>query len=232
MRVTLMPERAVVIPARPAMLVVGDRQVPIDEWPLARSAEERRAVEFERTEDDQLVIAPRRRAGAGLVAKTLFVIAAGALPGVIAMAMQVPPWLAVPVSGAMMVVVILFLRASLARLRQYRFDRRQGRLIIERRAGFRPEWRVEREEPLASILAVQLLFNGHHTVAEPQGAGEQQTTSYRDFDGYELNLVLDGPPPGRLHLLALADWEWIRRAGREVGDFLGVPVIDGLYHGD
>jgi hypothetical protein len=227
-----MPERAVVIPARPAMLVVGDRQVPIDEWPLARSAEERRNVEFERTEDDQLVIAPRQRAGVGLVAKTLFVIAAGALPGVIAMAMQVPPWLAATVSGLIMIAVILFLRASLTRLRRYRFDRRAGRLVIERRAGFRPEWRAERDVPLASILAVQLLFNGHHTVTEPQGAGEQQTISMRAFDGYELNLILDGPPPSRLHLLALADWEWLRRAGREVGDYLGVPVVDGLYHGD
>jgi hypothetical protein len=227
-----MPKRAVVIPARPTILVVGDRQVPIDEWPLARSAEERRDVGFERTEDDQLVIAPKPRAGAGLIAKTILVIAAGAVPGLITMAMQVPPWLIVTVSGVLMIVVILFLRASLARLRRYRFDRREGRLFIERRAGFRPEWRAERAEPLASILAVQLLFNGRHTIVEPQGAGEQQTTSTRAFDGYELNLILDGPPPSRLHLLALADWEWIRGAGREVGDYLGVPVVDGLYHGD
>jgi hypothetical protein len=226
-----MPERAVVIPAQLAMLVVGDRQIPIDEWPLARSAEERRDVEVERTEDDQLVIAPRRRAGAGFVVKALLVIAAGSLPGVIAMAMQVPSWLAAATSGVIMIAVILFLRASLSRLRRYRLDRRAGRLVVERRVGFRSAWRAEREVPLASVLAVQLLFNGHHSVSETQGAGEQQWISSRAFSGYELNLILDGPDSTRLHLLALADWEWLRRAGREVGEYLDVPVIDRLYHG-
>ncbi len=86
--------------------------------------------------------------------------------------------------------------------------------------------------PLASILAVQLLFNGHHTITEPQGAGEQQTISSRSFSGYELNLILDVPRPNRLHLLALSDWDWLRRAGGEIGAYLGVPVVDRLYHGD
>ena len=226
-----MSERAVVIPAGQAMLVIGDRQIPIDEWPLARSVEERREVEVERTEDDQLVIAPRQRTGPGFVVKTLVVIAAGALPGLVAAAMQAPPWLAAAMSGAVAIVVILFLRGGLARLRRYRFDRRAGRLIIERRTGFRPAWRAERAEPLASILAVQLLFNGHHSVTETQGAGEQQWISSRAFSGYEMNLILDGPHPTRFHLLALADWEWLRGASREVGEYLGVPVIDRLYHG-
>ncbi len=226
-----MPEQAVVIPARPAMLVLGDRQIPIDEWPLARSVEERRVVEIEATEDGQLVIAPRRRAGRGLVVNTLLILAAGALPAVVAAAMQLSPWLDGVMAAVFAAVVILFLLRRLAGLRRFRFDRPAGRLVIERRAGFRPEWRAEREVPLASVLAVQLLFNGHHSVTEPQGAGEQQTTSYREFAGYELNLILDGPAPARLNLLALADWDWLRRAGREVGAYLGVPVVDRLYHG-
>ena len=223
--------QAVVIPARPAMLVVGDRQIPIDEWPLARSAEESRAVEIEATEDGQLVIAPKRRAGAGLVGKALLVLAAGALPAVVAAAVQLPAWPAAAMSIAFAAGVILFLRGQLASLRRSRFDRRAGRLFIERRVGFRPEWRLERDEPLASILAVQLLFNGRHSVSEPQGAGDQQTISYREFSGYEMNLILDGPRADRLPLLALADRDWLRRAGLEVGEYLGVPVVDGLDRG-
>lgn len=227
-----MPDQAVVIPARPAMLVVGDRQIPVDEWPLARSAEERRSVEIEATEDGQLVIAPRPRAGAGLVGMSLLVIAAGLLPALVGAAMQVPPWAMVAMSAVFAAVIILFLRGQLARLRRFRFDRRSGRLVIERRAGFRPRWRAERDEPLAAILAVQLLFSGNHSVSETQGAGDRELTTYREFSGYELNLVLGDPRPTRLHLLALADWEWLRRAGGEIGDYLGVPVVDRLYHGD
>ena len=163
--------------------------------------------------------------------KTLVVIAAGMLPGVIAMAMQVPSWLAAATSGVIIIAVILFLRASLSRFRRYRLDRRAGRLVVERRVGFRSAWRAEREVPLASVLAVQLLFNGHHSVSETQGAGEQQWISSRAFSGYEMNLILDGPHSTRFHLLALADWEWLRDASREVGEYLGVPVIDRLYHG-
>ena len=146
--------------------------------------------------------------------------------------MQLSPWL----DGVMAVVfaaaTLLFLRGQLAGLRRFRFDRRAGRLVVERRVGFRPAWTAEREVPLASILAVQLLFHGHHSVSEPQGAGEQQTMSYREFSGYELNLILDAPRPDRLNLLALADWDWLRRAGGEIGAFLGVSVVDRLYHGD
>ena len=192
----------------------------------------RRSVEIGTTEDGQLVIAPRPRAGAGLVRKTLLVVAAGTLPALVAAAMRLSPWLDGVVAVVFAAAMILFLRGQLARFRRFRFDRPAGRLVIERRAGFRPAWRADREVPLTSILAVQLLFHGHHSVSEPQGAGEQQTTSYREFSGYELNLVLDDPRPTRLHLLALADWDWLRRAGGEIGAYLGVPVVDRLYHGD
>jgi hypothetical protein len=227
-----MPEQAVVIPARSATLVVGDRQIPVDEWPMARSADERRSVEIGATEDGQLVIAPGRHVVVRLVGTSLLAIAAGLLPSLAGVAMQVPPRAIAVMSAILAAIAVLVLRGQLARLRRFRFDRQTGRLVIERRAGFRPEWRPERDEPLASVLAVQLLFGGHHSVSETQGAGEQQTTTYREFSGYELNLILDGPESTRLHLLALADWDWLRRAGNEVGAYLGVPVLDRLYHGD
>src|SRR5690348_12265096 len=54
--------QAALIPAQPAVLVVGDRRIPIDDWPLARSVEERRSVELRRPSDDVLVIEPKGRA--------------------------------------------------------------------------------------------------------------------------------------------------------------------------
>jgi hypothetical protein len=103
--------------------------------------------------------------------------------------------------------------------------------VMERKIGFNRTVRVELDEPLTSILAIQLLYNGHHSVTEPQGAGEQQTTSHRTFYGYELNLLIDGRYAPRFCLVSLADWAWIREAGRSIGEFLGVPVIDALRHG-
>jgi hypothetical protein len=122
-------------------------------------------------------------------------------------------------------------RGRLRTLRRVRFDRPAGRLVIERRMGFRPEFQEDRSYPLASILAVQLLYNGSHSVTEPEGAGERQTVSYRAFYGYELNLVLDDPKGPRLNLSSVSDWQWVRQAGQAIGDFLLVPVLDRLYHG-
>lgn len=78
---------------------------------------------------------------------------------------------------------------------------------------------------------MQLLHSGHRSVSETHGAGEQQWTSNREFDGYELNLVLDDSPEPRVNLASLSDWQWIRETGGHIAEFLRVPVIDKLYHG-
>src|SRR5262249_27774373 len=129
------------------------------------------------------------------------------------------------------IILLLVVRDQLSALRWIRFDRDAGHLVIERRVGFRRKPRVDRMYPLESIRAIQLLFTGRHSVTEPQGAGEQQSTSYREYCGYELNLILDDAKTPRLNLFSFSDWEWIRRAGQLLGEFLAVPVIDKLYHG-
>jgi hypothetical protein len=60
--------QATLVPAQPAMLLIVDRRIRIDEWPLARSVEERRSADVEPSGDDCLVIAPKKRAVAGRVA--------------------------------------------------------------------------------------------------------------------------------------------------------------------
>jgi hypothetical protein len=213
------------------MLVVGERRVPVEEWPLAPFVEERRSVELTRPQDDLLVIGPKRRSASGAVAKSVFVFLGGGFPGVMAAAWEVPWWLATLLGVGVASLLVLLIRSQLSRRRWMYFNRKEGRLMIERRVGFRQERRVKRTYPVRAIQAVQLLYNGRHSIAEPQGAGEQQTIEYREFFGYELNLVLDDPHVRRLNLLSLSDWRWVRETGEYLAAFLKVPVIDKLHHG-
>jgi hypothetical protein len=223
--------QATLIPAQPAMLVVGDRRIPIDDWPLARSVQERRSVEVRRPNEDVLVIEPKGRAGAGLIVQAVLVFLAGALPGAVAAACAVPWWLSILIGLVIVSFLLLLIRGHLSSLRWIRFDRTTGLLAIERRPGFRRQPRVEHTYALKTVRAVQLLHNGRHSITEAEGVGERQTTSHREFCGYELNLVLDDPQLPRLHLLGLSDWQWVRQTGQSLGDFLGVPVLDRLHHG-
>ena len=55
--------------------------------------------------------------------------------------------------------------------------------------------------------------------------------NYTASDGqtYEMNLILDDGT--RLHLCSHRDWEWFRREGQRLAEFLKTPLIDQLYHG-
>ncbi len=201
-------------------------------WHVAST--QRRSVEARQPDAELLVIEPKRWSGAGVALLIFSTVLVGALTGMIAATLEAPfpAWLSVSlVIVGVVVVALLLVRAHLSSLRWIRFDRKAGQLVIERRVGFRRRPRVDQACPLGSILAVQLLFTGRHSVTEPQGAGEQQWTEYREFCGYELNLILDEPGVPRRNLFSLSDWEWIRRTGQVIGEFLAVPVIDKLYHG-
>jgi hypothetical protein len=155
-----------------------------------------------------------------------------AVPGFLFTALgQVPLWLILII---LLVLFLVLLRASLSQLEWIKFDRRAKEVVFERRVGLQNKRRIEKSYPLESILAVQLLHNGRHTVEERvQGGapGGGDSYSVRSFHGYELNIVLDGTSTPRLNLLCLSDWKWIRQSGRQIAKFLGVPVIDELYHG-
>jgi hypothetical protein len=222
---------ATYVPARPAVLVVGDLQITIAEWPLAGSVEEHRSLEIRRLNGDLLTIEPRSRSVAAGIARFVLTVIGGTIPVVIGVSVAAPRWLSICFILLIPTILLLVVRDQLSALRWIRFDRDAGHLVIERRVGFRRKPRVDRMYPLESIRAIQLLFTGRHSVTEPQGAGEQQSTSYREYCGYELNLILDDAKTPRLNLFSFSDWEWIRRAGQLLGEFLAVPVIDKLYHG-
>ncbi len=219
------------VPATTAVLVVGDRPIPLEEWPMARSVAERHAMETRQEGADLLAIEPKRRSVIGVIVLSILMFLGGSLPTVVATSLDLPGWLSI-VMGLVTLAGLLFLvRLQLSGLRSIRFDRAAGRLVIDRRVGFRRRTRTEASYPLETVLAVQLLFNGLHSVSETLGQGDQQSTSYRQFFGYELNLVLDDPNQRRLNLFSIADWAWIRRTGQTLGAFLQVPVIDKLHHG-
>jgi hypothetical protein len=219
------------IPAQPTVLVVGERQIPVAEWPLASFVEERRSVELTRPRDDVLVIEPKKRAAWGLIARYVFVFLGGVLPSAIAVACEVRWWVAILIGVAATLPLILLVHSQLSRQRWIRFDRKAGQLVIERRARFGRGRRIEHAYPLRAIQAIQLLYNGRHSITEPQGPGERQLLDHREFFGYELNLVLDDPRVQRLNLLSLSDWRWLRETGEYLAAFLKIPMINKLHHG-
>lgn len=213
------------------MLVIGDHQIPIDEWPLARYVEERRSVELTRPSESQLVIEPKKRSGATIVVQTLLVFLGGVLPSVLAAIGEIPWWVGILIAVPAVSFLLMYIRGQLSAMRWLRFDRTNGQLVIERRMGFCSERRVDRTYPLTAIQAVQLLHSGLHSVTETEGPTERQTTTHREFHGYELNLILDDASAPRVNLFSLSDWKWIRETGQSISEFLGIPVIDKLYHG-
>jgi hypothetical protein len=220
------------IPAQPTTLLVGDRRIPVDDWPLARTVDENRSVEVV-VSDELLVIEPKRRRGAGqIVVIAVLMFLGGALLVIpVFLLSLLSVYLAAFMIVTVFAVVAMLVRSSLASMRWITFDRRAKQLVFERRVGFRNQRRIECSYPLETIRAVQLLHSGHRSVSESHGGGDQQWTTHSEFDGYELNLVLDDGAVPRLNLASLADWQWIRETGGRISEFLGVPVIDKLYHG-
>jgi hypothetical protein len=110
-----------------------------------------------------------------------------------------------------------------------RLDRAAGEVAVEwaRRGG--PGYEVESARPLTDVLAVQLIHVGYHTSETQAGDGVAPTRTA--FHAYEMNLLFDGNPAARMRLCGHADWEWMRREGGRLADFLGVPVVDQLHHG-
>jgi hypothetical protein len=217
------------VPPQPAVLTVGGREIPVEDYPIARSVEEVRSVEVQAGGPDELVIGPRPRPVLRTVCLGLVLLATATLPTVLFL--PAPDWLTGVLVAVIVALGLFFIRTQLRGLRWLRFDRRAGRLVCEARVGFSPRRVEEWAVPFGSIVAVQLLYNGSHTVSETTGSEGQQATTYRRFYGYELNLILDDPGRRRVNLWATSEWAWVRETGNRVGEFLGVPVIDRLHHG-
>ena len=83
------------IPAQPTTLLVGDRRISVDDWPLARIVDEKRSVEVAGS-DDRLVIEPKRRSGTGRNGRRCsHVSQCWAFPSLVVGLVDLPAWLAV-----------------------------------------------------------------------------------------------------------------------------------------
>jgi hypothetical protein len=103
-------------------------------------------------------------------------------------------------------VVVFSLIALLSR--RFEFDC-EGRSMRIRRFG------KTRRIPLAQVRAVQMIQGGWHgSGARPQ------------FFSYQLNVVLDDPNRPRINLTNTSNWEATWKAGSELAEFLGVPLLD------
>jgi hypothetical protein len=111
--------------------------------------------------------------------------------------------------------------AALKPLLLYRdhFDRQTGLLTL----GW---FGLKGTYPLDKVLAVQLVPGGLvDKAAGPFGRGGEHVT-------YQMNLVLADHYQDRLNMTDDADLDWTRQAGRQVAEFLGVPLIDQIAEGD
>jgi hypothetical protein len=112
---------------------------------------------------------------------------------------------------------------------RFRFDQARGELIIDRRHGLKKGFEVTSVRPLSDIISVQLLHSGFHSLSHTSEHGPSLS---EQFHNYEMNLLFGDHEATRLHLCTHSDWQWMRDAGRRLADFLGVPLVDQLYHGE
>jgi hypothetical protein len=225
--------------AEQTSIQVHSGDLVVDTYPL-RTADsgngQNRSVELKYQAPDCMVLEPRKTALLRLVSFVLLMT----LPGITMLVFttvehfrQHTDW----GGRAFGIVVTLFTFAGffvLVRLlgsgqRWLRFDRESGLLTISRRP-FWSFWRRPRvvdSRPLADLVGVQLIYCGvqeeSYEVGEP---GTPGSVTYRQYHSYQLNLVLHGESEPRLNLAGHSDDRWMREAGRQLADFLGVPLID------
>ncbi|HEY1375506.1 MAG TPA: hypothetical protein VGF55_01870 [Gemmataceae bacterium] len=98
---------------------------------------------------------------------------------------------------------------------RYRFDTSAGLLTIRHCAR-------TRRQPLAPILAVQVIDAGWFGTGPRAGPREATPVRYRS---YQLNLVLDDPGEPRLFVAYDCDLTDMARKAAILADFLGVPLL-------
>jgi hypothetical protein len=140
--------------------------------------------------------------------------------------------LAVALEVVVLTLLVVAVLALASRGRWVTFDRRRGLLTVSRRPfGWRRTPRVVQSRPLQDIGAVQLVYGGVAEEGLPTSLDPFAVLVTRRYDWYEIDLVFRDPAAPRMSLASGPDWVWMREAGLEVAEFLGVRVIDQLSHG-
>ena len=141
--------------------------------------------------------------------------------------------LAVLLEAGLLALLVLAVLAVASTGRWVTFDRRRGLLTVSKRPfGWRRPPRVVQSRPLSDVKAVQLVYGGISEQVLPQSPYDDHSPLItQQYDWYEFDLVFRDPTVPRMSIASGPDWVWMRQAGREVAEFLGVPLIDHLYHG-
>jgi hypothetical protein len=110
------------------------------------------------------------------------------------------------------------LAALFRRFPCYTFDR-SGNVVQRRRI-----W-IDRWTTLDQIVAIQVCYGGTYLKSADTGRGSQRIA----YPSYQVNMVLHGPHGLMRETLAHhGDLPWIRAAGRQLADFLNVPLLNRL----
>jgi hypothetical protein len=128
---------------------------------------------------------------------------------------QSAPFLLIVLAGALSQVAVV----KPLLLYRDQFDRQAGLLTL----GW---FGLKGTHPLANILGIQLVPGGLIDGAD--------TPLWRSGErvSYQMNLVMADVYQDRLNLTDDSDLPWTRRAGQQLAEFLGVPLIDQIADGD
>jgi hypothetical protein len=228
------PSTAIVIPSQPARLHIGDREISVPTQPLTYESRSRRQVELLTGDPDCFILMPLSgSAWMGWLIGMMLVGLVGFLWLLGSMALWEGSWwglVFVIMSAPFLGLIVVIARSTLNGTgpQRFQFDRRKGKLIIDRRHGLGKEFQPQAIRPLSDIVALQLLYSGYHSILNTSDGGP---TTHEQFHTYEMNLVLGDSQQSRLHVCTHADWNWMRQIGRKLAEFLEVPVVDQLCQG-
>ncbi len=225
-------------PPEPARLRIGDREIPVAPHPMSRDSRKSRHMEFVVTEPDLCVLAPRRTSQWGTSVLALVLCALAGFAGFMGvMIVRDGGWAGIIfgvgflAAGLALLAFIYLVIKSIVRSKgppRYNFNRANGKLIIDCRHGLGKDYHVESTCDLSDLIGIQLLYSGYHHISHTSDHAQTDDQFYT----YEMNLVLSDAEQSRLHLCTHSDWKWMREIGQKLSDFLRVPVVDQLYHGD
>jgi hypothetical protein len=225
-------------PPEPARLRIGDREIPVPPHPMSRESRKSRHIKFVITEPDLCVFDPLPAAQWGTSAFAAVLCAAAGFVGFMGiMWVRDGGWagiifgIALLAAGFALLAFFCVVIESIVRGKgplRFTFDRANGKLIIDCRHGLSKDYHVDSTCKLSDIIGIQLLYSGYHHISHTSDHVQMDDQFYT----YELNLVLSDAEQSRLHLCTHSDWKWMREVGQKLSDFLRVPVVDQLYHGD
>lgn len=191
----------------PVTLQVGSRPVIVETTPLPATPATFRTTQL-RADPQQLTFTPDLGWAPRLLGAALLGVVMVALVPLLGIGV---PWSADVNFLAAPLVLFFGLVAAERWLRtsRFTFDRESRQL------RFRLRFSWPRERPLDGVLAAQVL------------AGEVYSSDEGpDYQQYQLNIVLDDAVLPRLNVSNHPNLEWTRASGRQLADFLGIPLLD------